>query len=196
MTEMIMEELQFADLYLDNPDDSTELLAWESDLWHMYARLCVATPIVGLNGYSREQYAQSFHASLDYIPLLEESVLKKRISKNTRIYEFPRDVQLDMIEALRKGPEVYERIINRLCEKYKSNQALLMEKMTIQSDKILDEHPEYSTFLDEQKIIYPWSQETLNLPKPTTYVRETKKVGRNDPCPCGSGRKYKQCCGK
>ena len=23
-----------------------------------------------------------------------------------------------------------------------------------------------------------------------------KKVGRNDPCPCGSGRKYKQCCGK
>ena len=24
----------------------------------------------------------------------------------------------------------------------------------------------------------------------------TKKVGRNDPCPCGSGKKYKQCCGK
>ena len=23
-----------------------------------------------------------------------------------------------------------------------------------------------------------------------------KKIGRNDPCPCGSGRKYKQCCGK
>ncbi|MDD6193950.1 MAG: SEC-C metal-binding domain-containing protein [Lachnospiraceae bacterium] len=27
-------------------------------------------------------------------------------------------------------------------------------------------------------------------------VRNTVKVGRNDPCPCGSGRKYKQCCGK
>jgi preprotein translocase subunit SecA len=25
--------------------------------------------------------------------------------------------------------------------------------------------------------------------------RETPKVGRNDPCPCGSGRKYKKCCG-
>ena len=23
----------------------------------------------------------------------------------------------------------------------------------------------------------------------------TKKVGRNDPCPCGSGKKYKKCCG-
>ncbi|HOK43165.1 MAG TPA: SEC-C metal-binding domain-containing protein, partial [Thermoclostridium caenicola] len=25
--------------------------------------------------------------------------------------------------------------------------------------------------------------------------RETAKVGRNDPCPCGSGKKYKKCCG-
>ncbi len=27
-------------------------------------------------------------------------------------------------------------------------------------------------------------------------VRNTTKVGRNDPCPCGSGKKYKFCCGK
>lgn len=26
--------------------------------------------------------------------------------------------------------------------------------------------------------------------------KKSKKIGRNDPCPCGSGRKYKQCCGK
>jgi preprotein translocase subunit SecA len=26
--------------------------------------------------------------------------------------------------------------------------------------------------------------------------REMPKVGRNDPCPCGSGKKYKQCCGR
>ena len=30
----------------------------------------------------------------------------------------------------------------------------------------------------------------------TPYVRKEKKIGRNDPCPCGSGRKYKQCCGR
>ena len=28
------------------------------------------------------------------------------------------------------------------------------------------------------------------------YIRSEKKVGRNDPCPCGSGKKYKHCCGK
>ena len=27
-------------------------------------------------------------------------------------------------------------------------------------------------------------------------AKSKKKVGRNDPCPCGSGKKYKQCCGK
>ena len=26
--------------------------------------------------------------------------------------------------------------------------------------------------------------------------KRVNKIGRNDPCPCGSGRKYKQCCGK
>ena len=28
-----------------------------------------------------------------------------------------------------------------------------------------------------------------------TFVRNAPKVGRNDPCPCGSGKKYKKCCG-
>jgi preprotein translocase subunit SecA len=32
--------------------------------------------------------------------------------------------------------------------------------------------------------------------KPTTFKREQPKVGRNDPCPCGSGKKYKKCCGQ
>ncbi|MCY7347970.1 MAG: SEC-C domain-containing protein, partial [Pyrinomonadaceae bacterium] len=27
-----------------------------------------------------------------------------------------------------------------------------------------------------------------------TFARETPKVGKNEPCPCGSGRKYKKCC--
>ena len=31
--------------------------------------------------------------------------------------------------------------------------------------------------------------------KPQTMVRKGEKVGRNDPCPCGSGKKYKKCCG-
>ena len=33
-------------------------------------------------------------------------------------------------------------------------------------------------------------------PKSNAPIRVEKKVGRNDPCPCGSGKKYKNCCGK
>ncbi len=29
----------------------------------------------------------------------------------------------------------------------------------------------------------------------TVEVRTEPKIGRNDPCPCGSGKKYKKCCG-
>ncbi|MBN1866165.1 preprotein translocase subunit SecA [Candidatus Sumerlaeota bacterium] len=32
--------------------------------------------------------------------------------------------------------------------------------------------------------------------KPQTYHRDQPKVGRNDPCPCGSGKKFKKCCGR
>lgn len=31
--------------------------------------------------------------------------------------------------------------------------------------------------------------------KPQTVLRESPKIGRNDPCVCGSGKKYKKCCG-
>ena len=33
-------------------------------------------------------------------------------------------------------------------------------------------------------------------PKVETVVHEGPRIGRNDPCPCGSGKKYKKCCGK
>ncbi len=36
----------------------------------------------------------------------------------------------------------------------------------------------------------------VKVQKPVTVKREEPKVGRNDPCPCGSGKKYKACCGK
>jgi uncharacterized protein len=43
------------------------------------------------------------------------------------------------------------------------------------------------------------AQRLLEEPSPgnaTTFRRTMPKIGRNDPCPCGSGRKFKHCCGK
>jgi len=33
------------------------------------------------------------------------------------------------------------------------------------------------------------------LLNPPTPIKAGNKIGRNDPCPCGSGKKYKKCCG-
>lgn len=42
----------------------------------------------------------------------------------------------------------------------------------------------------------PLQQKQPDEPKPQPIVRGEKKIGRNDPCPCGSGKKYKNCHGK
>ena len=47
-------------------------------------------------------------------------------------------------------------------------------------------------------ILYDGSENIWDMAETvdSTYRRRAAKVGRNDPCPCGSGRKYKHCCGK
>ncbi len=45
-------------------------------------------------------------------------------------------------------------------------------------------------FTPEQK------KELYKEQKNSGTVRKEKKIGRNEPCPCGSGKKYKKCCGK
>ena len=50
-----------------------------------------------------------------------------------------------------------------------------------QWDKIFDEESKKRLFREQ---------------KQSGTVRKEKKIGRNDPCPCGSGKKYKKCCGK
>ena len=39
-------------------------------------------------------------------------------------------------------------------------------------------------------------QSTIESDVDRTVRRDQPKVGRNDPCPCGSGKKYKNCCGR
>lgn len=46
----------------------------------------------------------------------------------------------------------------------------------------------------EKESRFFWDNGDTVVKKP--YVRETPKIGRNDPCPCGPGKKYKKCCGK
>ena len=55
----------------------------------------------------------------------------------------------------------------------------------------LYELPQWDEIFTEEK-----RKELYKEQKASGTVRKPKKVGRNDPCPCGSGKKYKYCCGR
>jgi len=57
-------------------------------------------------------------------------------------------------------------------------------------DGLKDIHQEKAKFKKENG---EWLYDEGNI-VPRTIVRSSPKVGRNDPCPCGSGKKYKHCC--
>lgn len=50
-----------------------------------------------------------------------------------------------------------------------------------QWDEIFDKETQKQLYLEQKK---------------SGTIRKEKKIGRNDPCPCGSGKKYKKCCGR
>ena len=52
---------------------------------------------------------------------------------------------------------------------------------------------ERSIFRRDEGKLYYLDGEPL---APRAYRREGPKLGRNEPCPCGSGKKYKKCCGR
>ena len=51
--------------------------------------------------------------------------------------------------------------------------------------------PQWDSILTEEK-----RKELYKQQKASGTVRKAKKIFPNDPCPCGSGKKYKKCCGK
>ena len=57
-------------------------------------------------------------------------------------------------------------------------------------DRLKDIHHEQARFIKKND---KWFYKDGNV-VPKTVVRSGPKIGRNDPCPCGSGKKYKHCC--
>lgn len=55
----------------------------------------------------------------------------------------------------------------------------------------LYELPQWESIYDEET-----RKRLYREQKQSGTVRKEKKIGRNDPCPCGSGKKYKKCCGR
>ena len=63
---------------------------------------------------------------------------------------------------------------------------------------MLDAKAEYLFDLPQWEAIFSVEKrkEIATAYKQSKIVRNENKIGRNDACPCGSGKKYKKCCGK
>ena len=71
------------------------------------------------------------------------------------------------------------------------NVELLYKNMVDARADWLYELPQWDTLLTEER-----RKELYKEQKKSGTVVKEKKIGRNDPCPCGSGKKYKFCCGR
>jgi preprotein translocase subunit SecA len=88
-------------------------------------------------------------------------------------------------EYKREGFELFQDMLFRIKEN--TLRALCHLRIETRVEKDEFKHKE------QEDLQYAGSEEQ---PKKQPIRRKTPKIGRNDPCPCGSGKKYKKCCGR
>ena len=71
------------------------------------------------------------------------------------------------------------------------DKALLYKNMVAAKADWLYELPQWKEIFPEEELKALYKEQ-----RDSGTVRKPKKIGRNDPCPCGSGKKYKKCCGR
>ena len=129
----------------------------------------------------RARYAAYEKHEIDFIvDTCEVTGSERDIDRNaTKIWSEESDWHgLTIIRTEKGGPEDTEGIVEF--------EAVYTRK------GLRDIHHEVGLF---KKIDGKWLYSSGAL-KPMTIVREGRKIGRNEPCPCGSGKKYKVCCGR
>ena len=129
-------------------------------------------------------------------------------------------------ESLLSTDEVVTGTIPTLAKKYNVDTMIMVGILDGINDSLktpnpiqtMDETTELSLDYDKEKLYYnmvearaewlytlpQWDnllsperrKELYKEQKSSTTIVKPKKIGRNDPCPCGSGKKYKKCCGR
>jgi preprotein translocase subunit SecA len=91
--------------------------------------------------------------------------------------------QLDPLREYKKeGYALFEELMNRVREEILSVLSRIQVRRPQREEAPMKKRAMHFSHGDEEE-------------KPVTVRRQSEKVGRNDPCPCGSGKKYKKCCG-
>ncbi|MBF0461160.1 MAG: preprotein translocase subunit SecA [Magnetococcales bacterium] len=120
---------------------------------------------------------------------LKEGIHLRGYAQKDPLNEYKREA-FELFDGLlaRIKVEVVEVLSRVEVSRPEEVEQLETERAAIRDKKLSLQHPDYDS----------WSGETENTDpeNKAPYRRDSDKVGRNAPCPCGSGKKYKQCCGQ
>ncbi|HUU57450.1 MAG TPA: preprotein translocase subunit SecA [bacterium] len=107
--------------------------------------------------------------------------------------------QLDpLVEYKREAYNMFDDLLSRVDDETVSKVFRVhigREAPTPQPARVRTVHPELEAMATLARRPREAYANTPEASRQQTVVRQGPKVGRNDPCPCGSGKKYKKCCG-
>ena len=127
---------------------------------------------------------------IDHLDVLDElkdaSQLKSYAQKNP------------LVEYKNEASDAYDRMLDEISENVcrMAVAAKFVLKNAVrqpEQKKLTLSKPELARPSASRQSERPVTDSAMNT---TTVVRTAPKIGRNDPCPCGSGKKYKNCCGR
>lgn len=106
---------------------------------------------------------------------------------------------LNMLDQAEICPIVYE-MFERLKQKYEDFDQDYIDEFREMTERFEKHAPSGVMSAEDwfalQNSVHKNIESDMNNTRQTPFCREEEKIGRNDPCPCGSGKKYKKCCGR
>lgn len=141
----------------------------------------------------RSRYTAYTQAQIDYLKkTLAPESRSDFDESNTR--EWAKQAKWKSLEILstEKGTENDTKGVVEFMAKYE-HEGVVLEHHEVSTFRKSDSGDWY--FIDGDAHTHKEGETHLHHAKPQTIVREEPKIGRNEPCSCGSGKKYKKCCG-
>ena len=150
-----------------------------------------------LNMFIRYQYLQAIDKKwLDHLENLEslrEAVYLRSYGQKNPLTEYKLegfDIFYSMLDDIRI------EIASRLVRVQISTEEEAHASRQMRSIQGNAQHNSMGSFSGAGQGMGPTALSSRSRPENAQVVRTVPKVGRNEPCPCGSGKKYKHCCGK
>lgn len=186
--------------------------------WQLAMRVSMNTGLPFLNGYTRTEYMKNGGVDLICTNLFTEEKLSQTVNTWQHLYELPPKVQLRLYDCVllrndqKRLREVLQTALSEGGENYEFSYILAVLLYRVgcihESVELLRKlvrsckEPSVQAVLEKAQSeerrhdgMVAYVDDFL-MPEQKTVRNTAPKIGRNDKCPCGSGIKYKFCCGR